>query len=66
MTIVWMMWPSPIICVWVGVYVRGAYWHLWETGGNVSLGSQSFSVQIGLLEPVCCTRPAVLTRKQCS
>ena len=27
---------------------------------------ESFSVQIGLFEPVCCTRPAVLTRKQCS
>ena len=27
---------------------------------------ESFSVQIVLLEPVCCTRPAVLTRKQCS
>jgi hypothetical protein len=27
---------------------------------------ESFSVQIGLLEPVCYTRPAVLTRKQCS
>ena len=26
---------------------------------------ESFSVQIGLFEPVCCTRPAVLTRKQC-
>jgi hypothetical protein len=27
---------------------------------------ESFSVQIVLLEPVCYTRPAVLTRKQCS
>ena len=24
------------------MYVRGAYWHLWETGGNVSSGSRVF------------------------
>jgi hypothetical protein len=37
-----------------------------EIGGTCRQVRESFSVQIGLLEPVCCTRPAVLTRKQCS
>ena len=37
-----------------------------ELEGTCRQVRESFSVQIGLLEPVCCTRPAVLTRKQCS
>jgi hypothetical protein len=32
----------PISLVCVCMYVRGAYWHLWETGGNVSSGSRVF------------------------
>ena len=57
--------PISLVCVCVYTYAErtGTCGKLEGTCRQVR---ESFSVQIVLLEPVCCTRPAVLTRKQCS
>jgi hypothetical protein len=66
--------PISLVCVCVHTYAERTSTYgtvaqcplCGELEGTCRQVRESFSVQIGLLEPVCCTRPAVLTRKQCS